>query len=81
MFVNADPAGAAIVKQIVGEIAALEYAGKVKAIAIVFLDSDGDLGTLIALSDGTKLPMLAGSVLLQTDLMRTMSVVHKDRDL
>jgi hypothetical protein len=54
-----------VVKSIVGEIAAMEYAGDVKAIACVIIDSEGDVRTLTAYNEGFKMPIIAGCSILQ----------------
>lgn len=70
-----------VVKQIVGEIAAMEYAGDVKAIAAVIVDKDGDCRTLVAYNDGQKLPIIAGCSILQQQVISEASAFNKARDI
>jgi hypothetical protein len=70
-------AGRTMVKQIVGEIAAMEYAGDVVAIAAVVIDADGDCRVLTAFGEGTKLPIIAGTVVMQRQLFDHMVVIQK----
>lgn len=63
------PDGRELVKQIVGEIAALEYAGDVKAIAALIIDGDGDVRVMTAFSEGTKLAIIGGTLVMQRHLM------------
>ncbi len=59
----------AVVKQMVGEIAAMEYSGDMRAIAAVMIDKDGDVRTVIAYNEGCKLPIIAGVSILQSQLL------------
>lgn len=69
--------GRALVKQIVGEIAAMEYAGDVVAVGAVVIDSDGDVRVLTAYGDGTKLAIIAGSVIMQRQLLDHVAPIQK----
>lgn len=71
----------AVVKTIVGEIAAMEYAGDVKAIAAVVIDKDGDVRTLLAFNEGFKLPVIAGCAILARDVIDQATAFTKARDL
>lgn len=71
----------AVVKEIVGEISAMEYAGHVKAIACVIIDADGDVRTLVAYNNGQKMPIIAGCAILQRQVIDEAKVFMKDRDL
>lgn len=73
------PGGPALVKQIVGELAAMEYAGDVKAVAIAIVDKDGDLRTMSAFGEGYKLPLIACSSILQHQLIADARPFTKDR--
>lgn len=73
--------GREAIKTIVGELAAMEYAGDVKAVAIIIIDRDGDLRTLTAWNNGTKLPLLAGLSVVQHNMITDMAVVNKSRDV
>ena len=70
-----------VVKEIVGEIAAMEYAGDVKAIAAVIVDKDGDVRTLVAYNDGLKMPIIAGCSILQRQVIDEAKAFGKKRDL
>lgn len=72
--------GPELVKTIVGEIAAMEYAGDVKAIGAVIIDRDGDCRIMIAYSEGTKLAAIAGSLILQHNLLGELNMINKTRD-
>ena len=74
------PGEPAVVKAIVGEIAAAEYAGDVKAIACVIIDKDGDVRTLVAYSDGHKIPIIAGCAILQHQVVAEARTFNKSRD-
>ena len=74
---KAAPTGPQLVKQIVGEIAAMEYAGDVQAIGAVLIDGDGDCRVMTAFTHGNKLGIIAGSLILQRQLMDQLSVVQK----
>lgn len=76
-----DAKGLDLVRQIVSEISAMEYSGDMRAIACVVIDKDGDLRTLQAFSEGTKLPLLAGCAVLQSNLISDMRSFDKPRDL
>ncbi len=56
----------AAVKQIVGEISAMEYSGDMRVIAAVVIDKDGDVRTLIIYNEEYKLPIIAGVSILQS---------------
>lgn len=71
----------AVVKEIVGEIAAMEYAGDVKAIATVIIDKDGDVRTLVAYNEGHKLPIIAGASILKHQLIGESRTFNKARDI
>ncbi len=60
---------AAAVKQIVGEIAAMEYSGDMQAIAAVVIDKDGDVRTLISYNEGYKLSIIAGVPILHSQIL------------
>jgi hypothetical protein len=77
---KAPEAKPAIVKSIVGEIAAMEYAGDIKGIACVVVDRDGDLRTLVAYNEGTKLTIIAGTGLLQHQVIAEARTFNKARD-
>lgn len=47
----------------------MEYAGDMKAIAAVMIDKDGDVRTLVAYADGTKLSIIAGCAILQNQIV------------
>jgi len=72
--------GAQMVKTIVGEMAAMEYAGDVKAVAAVVIDRDGDVRCLNAFTQGTKLAIMAGVVVLQRHILDQVTPIQKDRD-
>lgn len=72
--------GAELVKTIVGEIAAMEYAGDVKAIAAVVIDRDGDVRCLNAFTQGSKLAIIAAVVVLQRHILDQVEPIKKDRD-
>lgn len=72
--------GAALVKTIVGEIAAMEYAGDVQAIAAVIIDRDGDVRALNAFSQGAKLPIIAAIAVLQRQVLDQVVPIEKNRD-
>lgn len=69
--------GADLVKKIVGEIAAMEYAGDVKAIASVVIDKDGDIRVLTAFQEGQKIAIIAGCSILQRHVMECLKVIDK----
>lgn len=73
--------GPQMIKQIVGEIAAMEYAGKVNAIAALVIDDDGDLRVMTAFTEGTKMSLLGASIILQRQMMEQVVVIKKDRDI
>lgn len=73
--------GSEAVKSVVGELSAMEYAGDVKAVGIVIVDRDGDLRTLIAWNEGTKLPLLAGLSVMQHNMIGDMAPKQKPRDI
>ena len=75
------PALPQVVKAIVGEVAAMEYAGDVRAIAAVVVDKDGDIRTLLAYNDGLKMPIIAGCSILQRQVVDEATVINKKRDL
>lgn len=75
------PGEPAVVKSIVGEIAAMEYAGDVKAIAAVVIDRDGDVRTLVAYNDGQRLPITAGVAYLQHQVIGEARTFNKKRDI
>lgn len=70
-----------IVKQIVGEIAAMEYAGDMKAIAAVVIDNDGDVRTLVAYNEGQKLNIIAGCSILVHQVVAEARTFNKKRDV
>lgn len=70
-----------VVKQICGEIAAMEYSGDIKAIAAVLIDKDGDVRTLIAYDDGHKMPIIAGAAILQNQIISEANEIKKVRDV
>lgn len=78
---KAPPAHPEVVKTIVGEIAAMEYAGDIKAIACVVIDKDGDVRTFLAYNEGQKLPLTAGSLYLQHELVAEARTFNKKRDI
>lgn len=78
---QADGAPPQVVKDIVGEIAAMEYAGDVKAIACVIIDRDGDVRTLVAYNDGAKMPVIAGCAILQNQIISEARAFDKKRDI
>ena len=59
----------AAVKQIVGEIAGMEYSGDMQAIAAVVIDKDGDVRTLFTYNEGFKLSIIAGVSILQDQIL------------
>lgn len=73
-----DPDGKSIVRaeleRIAGELTERVYLNNVQAIACVFIDADGDLSTRIAYQRGTKMPLLAGTTLLQHAMLNEMKV-------
>jgi hypothetical protein len=69
--------GRELVKKVVGEVAAMEYAGDVAAIAVVVIDGDGDVRCLTAFCGCSKLPLMAGSMILQRDLMAQVVAIQK----
>lgn len=69
-----------VVKEIVGEIAAMEYAGDCKGIAAVLIDKDGDVRTLIAYNDGQRMPLIAGASILQHQMIAEARTFNKVRD-
>lgn len=69
-----------VVKEIVGEIAAMEYAGDMKAIACVIIDRDGDVRTLVAYNEGQKMPIIAGCAILQHQTISQARTFNKARD-
>lgn len=78
---NEPASGPEAVKTVVGELSAMEYAGDVKAVAIVIVDRDGDLRTLTAWNEGTKLPLLAGLTVTQHNMISDMAPKLKARDI
>lgn len=70
-----------VVKFIVGEIAAMEYCGDLKAIACVVIDRDGDVRTLTAYNDGFKLPIIAGCSILSHQIIGEARTFNKSRDI
>jgi len=74
---NQQQDGARLVKTIVGEISAMEYAGDVKAIAAVVIDKDGDVRVLTAFQEGAKIPIIAGCSILQRHVMECLTVIDK----
>jgi hypothetical protein len=73
---SSDPDGHRVVRaeleRIAGELVERVYVNNVQAVALVFVDADGDLSTRIAFQVGTKLPLLAGTVLLQQGMIDEM---------
>jgi len=78
---KAPEAHPAVVKQIVGEIAAMEYSGDMQAIAAVIIDRDGDVRTLVAYNDGAKMPIIAGCSILQHQVISEARTFNKARDI
>lgn len=70
-----------VVKEIVGELAAMEYAGDMRAIACVVIDKDGDVRTLVAYNEGHKLPIIAGASILLNQVIGAAYEVRKVRDV
>lgn len=70
-----------VVRQVCGEIAAMEYSGDIKAIAAVLIDKDGDVRTLIAYDDGHKMPIIAGAAILQNQIISEARETKKARDI
>ena len=75
------PGEPAVVKQIVGEIAAAEYAGDIKAIAAVYVDKDGDVRTLVAYGESHKLSIIAGASVLQHQVIGEARTFNKARNI
>jgi hypothetical protein len=63
-----------VVNDVCGELAELNYAGKVKAIAMVILLDNGDVRTSSAYEEGQKFPLVAGLVFAQHSLV---SAIHQ----
>lgn len=76
---SSNPDGKRIVRaeleRIVGELTERLYLDNIQAIACVFIDADGDLSTRIAYQVGTKLPLLAGTTVLQSSMLDEMKPV------
>ena len=70
-----------VVKTIVGEIAAMEYAGDVKAIVAAVIDKDGDVRTFVAYNEGQKLPLIAAASILQHQVIGEARTFNKARDI
>lgn len=70
-----------VVKQICGEIAAMEYSGDIKAIAVAIIDKDGDVRTLVAYDDKMKMPIIAAVSILQHSVIGEARETKKDRDI
>lgn len=75
---TSDPEGAALVHEVTGEIAELHYAGEIKGIAAVMVLANGNLRTIYAHGEGSKLSLLAGSALLQSDLVQSVKLTAID---
>ena len=64
---------------IVGEIVLGEHRGDIRAIACVVVDRDGDIRTLVCYDNGQKLPILAGVLVLQNQVVNKIQTFEKDR--
>ena len=62
-------------ERIAGELVERVYVNNIQAIACVFIDADGDMSTRIAFQLGTKLPLLAGTTVLQHCMMDEMKQI------
>lgn len=62
-------------KRIAGELTERVYLGNLMAVAMVFVDKDGDLSTRIAFQVGAKLPLLAGTTMLQHGMIDEIKIV------
>lgn len=71
MFASSDRNGDAtgLVRSVVGEISRMEYEGDILGIACVIVDKDGDLRTLFAYQPNSKLPLVAGTAVLQKNVI------------
>lgn len=78
---NQQQNGAELVKKIVGEIAAMEYAGDCKAIAAVVIDKDGDVRVLTAFQEGAKVSIIAGCAILQRHIMDCLVAIDKNPNI
>jgi len=70
-----------LIKAVCDEVAAMHYAGQLRAIAVVMVDADGHLRTLVGAGDGMKLSLIAGTAVLHAEALGTLRVIEKDRDL
>lgn len=68
-------------KMIIDNIVTMEYAGALRAIGLVAVDKDGDIRVLFAFEEGTKLPLLGGTLVLQRDIMSSLKTITKDDDI
>jgi hypothetical protein len=72
---------AELVKETVGEISKMEYAGDCKAIAAVVIDKDGGLHRFFACRKQSDIvALLGGTVLLQQKLVSDVIPFKKERD-
>jgi hypothetical protein len=69
---NETAANAAMV-EIAGELTEWVYAGGIKALALVTVDSDDECRTRIVYKDGSKITLLGGVTILQTVMAREMT--------
>lgn len=72
------------VKDAVGNIAALEYAGSVKAIFCLMIDKDGDIVTESSIPQELKYQMIAAIQIIHHDLIKHVldtGKTQKDRDI
>ena len=52
----------------IGDLVAANYDGDVRGIALIIANKEGHLQTRIGFREGSKLPLLAGTVLLQREM-------------
>ena len=59
----------------IGDLVAANYDGDVRGIALIIANKEGHLQTRIGYMPGSKLPLLAGTVLLQRQMADMASIL------
>lgn len=75
---DAEAEGRRLVARIMNEIALMQLAGDVEAVAVAIIGRDGNIRTRIGIGEGQKLPLLAATVCLQQDVLNTLNVIRHE---